>query len=98
MSNFEKNIIDLGEVLEKTTIKADFKVVSNRDIIKVETSCGCTPATFNKKSVVISYRTGYVPVHLQSIGKSEIAKFADVFFNDLTSERIYLKATLIKRR
>lgn len=96
MSNFEKNIIDLGEVLEKTTIKADFKVVSNRDIIKVKPSCGCTPSKFTKKLVTITYRTGNIPFHLQSIGKSEIVKYADVYFDDNSVERVSMVATLIK--
>lgn len=94
MSNFDRNIVELGRVSERKTIKAEFKVISNREIVKVEPSCGCTPTTFNKKSLTLIYRTGNVPAHLQHIGQSVISKFADVFFNDGTQERVYMKAIL----
>lgn len=97
MSNFTRNTMLLGEVLERVTIKAKFEVISDKEIIKVEPSCGCTPATFNKKSLTLIYRTGNVPAHLQHIGEAQISKFADVFFHDGTKERVYMKATLVKK-
>lgn len=96
MSNFEKDIISLGEVHEMTTIKAEFKVISDKNVVKVKPSCGCTPSKFTKKLVTITYRTGNIPFHLQSIGKSEIAKYADIYFDDNSVERVSMVATLIK--
>lgn len=96
MSNFKSNTVILGEVPERVTIKANFQVISNKEIVRVVPSCGCTPAKFNKKSLEISYRTGDVPVHLQHYGKSSISKFTDVFFSDGTKERVYLQAILIR--
>lgn len=94
MSNFKSNTVELGEVPERKTITAKFEVISDKQIIKVEPSCGCTPSTFNLNSVTIRYRTGNIPLHLKDTGKAVIDKHAEVFFNDGSTEKVYMKAIL----
>ena len=94
MSNFEKGTVYLGEVPERKTIKVEFNVISDRNINKVEPACGCTPSTFNSKTVYFRYRTGNLPLHLKDKGRSLIDKSIMVFFSDGTKEEVYVKAIL----
>lgn len=94
MTNFNRNIADLGTVKQYTTVEAEYKVVSDRIVKSVSPSCGCTIAFFTEKSVTLKYKTGAVPAHLGSSYLS--TKFAVVHFSDGTMEKIYLKVTISK--
>ena len=94
-SNFEKDTVYLGEVPERKTIKVRFDVTSEKNIVRVEPACGCTPSTFSQKTVYFKYRTGNVPLHLREKGRSLIDKSVEVFFSDGTKEKVFVKAILI---
>ena len=94
MTNFDRNIADLGTVKQYTTVEAEYKVVSDRIVKSVSPSCGCTIAFFTDKSITLKYKAGSVPVHLGSHYLS--TKFAVVKFSDGTVEKIYLNVTIIK--
>ena len=94
MTNFEQATKIFGTVKQNTVLEAEYRVVSDRIVVEVSPSCGCTAAFFTEKSVTLKYKTGAVPAHLGSSYLS--TKFAVVRFSDGTMEKIYLKVTITK--
>lgn len=73
--------IELGSILENSTHKVKFRLLSPITIDKMESACRCTEPIYNKETqtIDVEYKAGKVPKHLRYKGSFLVKKVIKVF-------------------
>ena len=92
MTNFDSNTKSFRPVKQGAVVEAEYRVVTDRNVVSVTPACNCLSVSTSNKKVILRYKTRTVPEHLGNF--QEDSKFAVVRFSDGTIEKIYLKVTI----
>lgn len=85
MEYWETKVIDLGEVLEDTSVDVVFNTTKDCPILKrVKPGCGCTTTKFDEITgkLKVKLNLGKIPFHLK-VDKQEFEKHIDIEYGDI---------------
>lgn len=96
MSNFEKQIIDIGSHKSGTTKLIQYKIVTDKIVKDFITTCSCVKPQYDKdKNIVYLYfKINNIPQHLKGIKILHQNKKFKVVFTDGEEEELELKYTI----
>jgi hypothetical protein len=98
MKNWVSNLYIFGVGKENQKVYLSFKALDTIPAIKVfQGSCGCTDFKYeaDKKELFVTLRLGTIPPQIQG-GVMDISKSITVFYEDDTSEVLYIKGVIKK--
>ena len=78
---WERQTIELGDILEKSIHEVSFRHLQALEIVKMTATCGCTKPVYNAgtQTIDVTYKAGKVPKHLRYKGSFSIKKVVKVF-------------------
>lgn len=93
---WNKLVVDLGAVLEKTTAEAEFRYKGDLAFSDIVVSCGCLTPIFDKQTGVlkVKFNTGKVPVHLRYKGEMITNKTVNIYSIGQPKTVLTIKATV----
>lgn len=88
--------IDVGEVKVNTKKAVVFTYTGDKEISQIIKRCGCTSATYNKKSKTLEviFSTGHIPMHLKHLGSMKTTKSVVVRYADGTQDSLFFTAII----
>ena len=93
---WERNKIDIGNVLENTVPEVEFKYLGDLPINDIVVSCGCLTPIFDKESGIlkVKFKTGGVPVHLRYKGTFVSRKTVNIYIVGKPKTELVIVATV----
>ena len=98
-SDWKSSFIDLGTIVQKTTVTVGFEALRDLDIQDVQASCGCSKPLYDSKNrrILVNYTPSEVPVHLRHQGYYNASQTITVYYKDGTKDSLNFTAKVIKK-
>lgn len=97
MSKWIQSEINFGKSKENTTLRFQFKLKDATTAIqKTVGSCGCTALDFNKGKGELNVKLNINRIPPQVQGIMPVSKTITVYYEDGTTEVLYLKGTVTR--
>ena len=98
-SDWKSSFIDLGTIVQKTTVTVGFEALRDLDIQDVQASCGCSKPSYDSKNrrILVNYTPSEVPVHLRHQGYYNASQTITVYYKDGTKDSLNFTAKVIKK-
>ena len=98
-SDWKSSFIDLGTIVQKTTVTVGFEALRDLDIQDVQASCGCSKPLYDNKNrrILVNYTPSEVPVHLRHQGYYNASQTITVYYKDGTKDSLNFTAKVIKK-
>lgn len=94
MSNFEKQIIDIGSHKSGTVKLVQYKITSGKLVENFITTCGCIKPQYTVTTVFFNFKISSIPQHLEGVTTLNQNKKFKVVFTDGEEEELELKYTI----
>lgn len=97
--NWVNDFINLGEVKVGETVEVKFIATKELKIKGAIASCGCSTPKYDKKGakeLIVVYKVGSIPRHLESAGFYTTTKTITVSFEDGSEDILKFHAKVVK--